>query len=831
MQFSQTASFTGKSYKNMHLKHGSVLQGGKYKIEKLLGQGGFGITYLAVQTCLDRKVAIKEFFMKEHCNRDVDTSHVSVPSVGSRELVAKFKEKFIKEAQMISGYKHPNIVIIYDVFEENGTAYYVMEYHGGSSLSSLYLPLSSEEASGYIRQVASALSYLHDHNTMHLDVKPSNVLIDSDGNAVLIDFGVSKRYDQAGNQTSSTPVGISHGYAPGEQYQQGTLAFSPSTDIYALGATFYKLVTGDTPPDQNEVNENGLPPFPATVPASIAALIEKAMQPRRKDRPQSIAVFLGLLDDALAASTGDEPKEDSEDDASTVIFGKDKVDGDSVDKTRTPSEKKKSRRGLWWLLAAVIMVGVGVFAVMSSKSEGKATVASTSERAVPQHELDKAVYDSLMTEVSSIALDDKESCNKAIKLYGEALVYEEKYVATEYRSMFFGGASEQIRSVEDRKKELESQATEAQKLESDLRSYNSMMDAGSEFEKHDATLQEAKSKYQSAKELEAKWPGHSSKFDRNASSAMKRVESRITELKEDQAKLEAEKAKLAKEQAEAERKKREVETEQQDYNSKISAADKKSRSDERSLKEAKKLYEEAAKYETNYKGTEYASFFVKGASARAKDMQSLIDNIQKSKKQPALAPSPKTSGSSPIASTTGTHKGHEWVDLGLSVKWATYNVGASTPGDYGNYYAWGETSTKSNYDYGNCASIGKSWGDIGGDSSRDAAKANWGGSWRMPTEAEFQELINNCTWTWTTHNGHKGYKVTGPNGNSIFLPAAGYRLGDTLCLGGEYGNYLSSTPNDRGTIYACYLRFDEGGWGPGWNARDNGRSVRPVLED
>ena len=352
----------------MHLKHGSVLQGGKYRIEKLLGQGGFGITYLAVQTGLNRKVAIKEFFMTEHCNRDADTSHVSVPSVGSRELVAKFKEKFIKEAQMISGYKHPNIVIIHDVFEENGTAYYVMEYHRGGSLSSLSLPLSYEEASGYIRQVASALSYLHDHNTMHLDVKPSNVLIDSDGNAVLIDFGVSKRYDQAGHQTSSTPVGISHGYAPGEQYQQGTLAFSPATDIYALGATFYKLVTGDTPPDQNEVNENGLPPFPATVPASISALIKKSMQPRRKDRPQSIIGFLGLLDDALAASTGDETKVDSEDDASTVIFGNDKVDVDSGDKTPTPSEKKKSRRWLWWLLIFLFTAGFSLLLFRNDSS-------------------------------------------------------------------------------------------------------------------------------------------------------------------------------------------------------------------------------------------------------------------------------------------------------------------------------------------------------------------------------------------------------------------------------------------------------------------------------
>ena len=129
---------------------GSVLQNGKYRIEGLLGQGGFGTTYSAIQTGLNRKVAIKEFFMKELCDRDEKTLTVSVPSSGSRELVDKFKAKFIKEAQMISEFKHPNIVSIYDIFEENDTAYYVMEYHDGGSLLSLSLPLPVAEAIRYI---------------------------------------------------------------------------------------------------------------------------------------------------------------------------------------------------------------------------------------------------------------------------------------------------------------------------------------------------------------------------------------------------------------------------------------------------------------------------------------------------------------------------------------------------------------------------------------------------------------------------------------------------------------------------------------------------------
>ncbi|MGN0237321.1 MAG: hypothetical protein ACI4AK_04455 [Lepagella sp.] len=144
---------------------------------------------------------------------------------------------------------------------------------------------------------------------------------------------------------------------------------------------------------------------------------------------------------------------------------------------------------------------------------------------------------------------------------------------------------------------------------------------------------------------------------------------------------------------------------------------------------------------------------------------------------------------------SGTSNGHDYVDLGLSVKWATCNVGASSPSDYGDYYAWGETSTKSSYTDKNSQTYGESMGNIGGNSSYDVARANWGGSWRLPTEAEFQELVDKCTWTWTMQGGHKGYKVTSKiNGKSIFLPAAGWMIDTILDAAGESGFYWSSTP-------------------------------------
>ena len=188
----------------MQLHPNSLLQGGKYKIESVLGQGGFGITYLGWQTRLNRRVAIKEFFMKEYCNR---------------ELVARFQQKFIKEAQSIAGLNHPNIIRIHDVFEENDTAYYVMEYIEGGSLQEYvtrYGALQETEALHYIHQIAGALNYIHQRQMSHLDVKPGNILRREEGEVVLIDFGLSKRYDESGQQTSTTPVGISTGYAPME---------------------------------------------------------------------------------------------------------------------------------------------------------------------------------------------------------------------------------------------------------------------------------------------------------------------------------------------------------------------------------------------------------------------------------------------------------------------------------------------------------------------------------------------------------------------------------------------------------------------------------------
>ena len=211
--------------------------------------------------------------------------------------------------------------------------------------------------------------------------------------------------------------------------------------------------------------------------------------------------------------------------------------------------------------------------------------------------------------------------------------------------------------------------------------------------------------------------------------------------------------------------------------------------------------------------------------------------------KPVSQPAKPTPVPTPTRPTTGTLNGYDWVDLGLSVKWATKNIGASSPSDYGDYFAWGQTQTKSTFYWGNCFDCldneGKSWGTykIGGKTSisptsgRDTARENWGGTWRMPTIAEFDELCKKCDWTWTSQGGHNGYLVTSKtNGNSIFLPAAGWRGGTDTGGVGECGDYWSSTLSSSGSYDARRLYFDSSDHYTVYLNRIYGQSVRPVTE-
>ncbi len=378
----------------MQLKRDTLLERGKYRILETLGHGGFGITYLAEQVMTRRKVCIKEFFPKDYYKRDEDTSALLLFSESNAEVMGKFKAKFIKEAQTIAALDHSNIIHIHDAFEENGTAYYVMEYVEGDSLRDIVKeqgPLSESDAKRYIRAVALALDCIHAQKINHLDVKPGNIMVRAkDDGAILIDFGLAKHYDNVGDQTSSTPVGISHGYAPIEQYTLGGVReFSPSTDIYGLGATLYFLVTGAVPPHATDVGEEGLPKLPDHLSHGVCQAIIGSMQYWRKDRPQSIKEFLKLLDDeqgvvapvAEATIINVEPKHDDE---STVINVEPKQTPQPAPQPKNelqPKKERKSKKVLWLVIFLFILAAVASFILFgggSSKNESasKSAVAT-----------------------------------------------------------------------------------------------------------------------------------------------------------------------------------------------------------------------------------------------------------------------------------------------------------------------------------------------------------------------------------------------------------------------------------------------------------------------
>ncbi len=235
--------------------------------------------------------------------------------------------------------------------------------------------------------------------------------------------------------------------------------------------------------------------------------------------------------------------------------------------------------------------------------------------------------------------------------------------------------------------------------------------------------------------------------------------------------------------------------------------------------------------------------FAQGKVTRPKKQSTVQTQKPKKNKQKQTKPKPTPKPPKPVqvSKTSGFINGHGYVDLGLpsGLKWAACNIGASSPEGYGNYYAWGETSTKTDYSGNTSLTYGKSLSGLRSagiinssdvlNSFYDAARSNWGSTWRMPTKAEMEELKEKCTWTWTTQGGKSGYKVTGPNGKSIFLPAAGYRYGSSLDGAGEYGHYWSSSAFD-GTRSAYNLSFDSSGHCVYWGRRYYGFSVRPVSE-
>ena len=365
-----------------HLQPNTTLQGGKYRIERVLGQGGFGITYLAVQTSLQRKVAIKEFFMKDFCSRDEATRTMSAPSTGSSKLVEQYRKKFIKEARNLARLNHPHIISVIDVFEENGTVYYVMPYLIGGSLQDYvktHGTLSEQEAKKYVKQIASALKYMHEEQHIcHYDVKPANILLDNKGNAVLIDFGISKNYDAQGQETTTTPIGMSEGYAPIEQYQQNVEEFSPVSDVYALGATLYFLLHGKRPVSAVHRASGTALLMSKHLSQGIKDIINASMKISKRERAKSVDVFMGSIN--TSAYRGRTIIQD--DDESTILDGNQKTNRTNTTNTQsyttspvgnTIVTENNSSSTMGWIIGIMVVVIIGFFIYNSQGDAGNSS--------------------------------------------------------------------------------------------------------------------------------------------------------------------------------------------------------------------------------------------------------------------------------------------------------------------------------------------------------------------------------------------------------------------------------------------------------------------------
>lgn len=282
------------STENKHmLPIGTTLQNGKYIIERHLASGGFGNTYVVTETAFDERMAMKEFFMSGITER-LDDSSVSVSNDENQDQFDLQSNKFKKEARRLRNLNTPHVVHVHDLFEENGTVYYVMDYIEGESLAARLKrqgPLSEREVYDVFHQVIDALEAVHAQNIWHLDLKPGNIMVDKQGQCFLIDFGASKQRDVVtGYEQTSTELCFTRGFAPIEQISGNMERFGPWTDFYALGATLYNLLTNERPPDVDTVSDGVAAfKFPPSVSPRMKELIVWLMKSDCRQRPQSVA--------------------------------------------------------------------------------------------------------------------------------------------------------------------------------------------------------------------------------------------------------------------------------------------------------------------------------------------------------------------------------------------------------------------------------------------------------------------------------------------------------------------------------------------------------------
>ncbi len=356
----------GKKGRDMSidLQPGKTLSGGRYTIVMKIGEGGFSITYRAVQNGLNRIVCIKEYFPSVRCTRDDSTNTVK-PQDSDLAVFEKYRQSFRKEAETLSTLHHNSIVEVVDVFDENNTSYMVMPFVEGRTLQQIVDqegPLDYPQAVNYLAQVADAVAYIHERHILHRDIKPENIIITADYRAILIDFGSAREF--VNDKTQAHTSILTHGYAPTEQYSTNSRK-GFYTDIYALGATFYFVLTGKVPLDavarmtDEMVEPQTLNP---AIPDEANRTILKAMQMKASDRYQTIQEFMDDLRNVKkteipAQQESEREKSGEEPDRRTITYGTSEPLDAAVRSTQTADKKK--RRTLWILLLFIFIVVSG----------------------------------------------------------------------------------------------------------------------------------------------------------------------------------------------------------------------------------------------------------------------------------------------------------------------------------------------------------------------------------------------------------------------------------------------------------------------------------------
>ena len=330
---------------------GTLLRAGSYRIERQISSGGFGNTYVVRNISFDEVYAMKEFFMKGVNLRN--GSDVTVSITDNKTTFESQRNKFKKEAKRLRKLNNPHIVKVHDLFDENGTVYYVMDLIDGHTLSDIVKkdgPMSEEMAMNIFWQILEALDVVHNQNPMmlHLDIKPSNIMVDKSGNAYLLDFGSSKQVDSDHNMTSSAFT-MTPGYAPSELIDHNPNRIGPWTDLYELGATIYHLLTGQQPPTISEISEEGNDAFsfPKTISNKTREYILWLMSLSRTKRPKSVRDVYGLY--AITQSGEEDNKGEDKDHDKTVIVpsnnmtsGGDETVLSNQDSNTSPNEGNES---------------------------------------------------------------------------------------------------------------------------------------------------------------------------------------------------------------------------------------------------------------------------------------------------------------------------------------------------------------------------------------------------------------------------------------------------------------------------------------------------------